>query len=327
MASYLLLFGIRVAMSQKFIATARTCAMLVGALTLFSSALDAQVPKVDNKLLFHYVKYIERWSADVELTASIPKVSFAIPGMFEVTVGRTRLGRVVGQRVYFVSADGQHFLKGDTFAIGDKPFDARIARLKRQSSPSIGPADAPVTLSVFEDFQCPDCADEAKMVKEQLSAEFGKQVRIVFHDYPLVQHKWAMPAAIAGRCAFRSGNDLFWNYYTWVFAHQREINERTFPAKLAEWAKGAKAGDGFAGCVASRATENEVNASIADALSLEVQGTPTLFLNGRMLPMLFPNGQMVPPESQFTAIKWLIQFEMNVIPPADACCLAGGPGN
>ena len=220
-----------------------------------------------------------------------------------------------------------HFLKGDSFAIGDKPYEARIARLARQNSPSIGPKDAPVTLSVFEDFQCPDCADELKVLKEQLPAEFGKQVRVVFHDYPLVQHKWAMPAAIAGRCAFRSSNDLFWNYYTWVFTHHDGIDEKNFPAKLAEWSKSVNAGNSFNACVANRATEQDVNDSIADALSLEVQGTPTLFLNGRMLPMLFPNGQMVPPESQFTAIKWLIQFELKVVPPADACCIAGGPGN
>jgi protein-disulfide isomerase len=314
-------------MLQKITSTARICAIFVGAFALLPAALDAQVPKVDNKLLFHYVKYLERWPADAELSASAPRVSFAMPGMFEVTVERTRMGRSVGQRVYYVSADGQHFLKGEPFSIGDKPFDARIARLKRQASPSIGPAEAPVTLSVFEDFQCPDCADEAKMLKEQLASEFGKQVRIVFHDYPLVQHKWAMSAAIAGRCAFRSSNDLFWNYYSWMFAHQREINADNFSAKLAEWVASAKAGSGFAGCVANKATESEVTASIADALSLEVQGTPTLFLNGRMLPMLFPNGQMVPPESQFSAIKWLIQFELNVVPPADACCLAGGPGN
>jgi len=299
--------------------------MLVGVLASLTN-LGAQIPKVENTLLFHYVKYIERWPEDSQLTASAPKVSFSVPGMFEVTVERTYLGRVVGQRMYVVTADGKHFLKGDPFAINDKPFEARIARLKRQPSPSIGPADAPVTLSAFEDFQCPDCADEAKTLKEQLPAEFGKQVRIVFHDYPLVQHKWAMSAAIGGRCAFRSSNDLFWNYYTWVFAHRREINENNFPSKLAEWAASVKAGDSFAGCVASRATENEVKDSIADALSLEVQGTPTLFLNGRMLPMLFPNGQMVPPESQFTAIKWLIQFELKVIPPADACCMAG-PAN
>lgn len=309
---------------------ARKSAVVVGALALMfaiSLRVDAQIPKVENSLLFHYAKYMERWPADAELTASAPRVSLAVPGMFEVTVQRTRLGRLVGQRTYYVSADGRHFLKGDPFAINDKPFEARIARLKRQASPNIGPADAEVTLSAFEDFQCPDCADEAKMLKEQLPAEFGKQVRIVFHDYPLVQHKWAMPAAIAGRCAFRSSNELFWNYYSWVFAHRAEIDANNFSAKLAGWAASAKAGASFSSCVANRATESEVNDSIADGLSLEVQGTPTLFLNGRMLPMLFPNGQMVPPESQFTAIKWLIQFELKVIPPADACCMAGPPGN
>jgi hypothetical protein len=88
------------------------------------------------------------WS-DSELTTGAPKVSFAMPGMFEVTVERTRMGRVVGQRVYFVSADGKHFPQGDPFAISEKPFEAHIARLKRQASPAIGPADAAVTLSVF----------------------------------------------------------------------------------------------------------------------------------------------------------------------------------
>lgn len=318
-------------MSYKLCASARQCAVLAGVLAflgaVFATEAPAQAPKIDNALLFHYVKYLERWPVDAELTASTPKASAAMPGMFEVTVGRTRMGRIEGQRIYFVSADGVHFLKGDSFAIGDKPYDARIVRLARQSSPSIGPKDAPVTLSVFEDFQCPDCADELKVLKEQLPAEFGKQVRVVFHDYPLVQHKWAMPAAIAGRCAFRSSNDLFWNYYTWVFTHHGEIDEKKFPSKLAEWSKSVKVGDSFNACIANRATEQEVNDSIADALSLEVPGTPTLFLNGRILPMLFPNGQMVPPESQFTAIKWLIQFELKVVPPADACCIAGGPGN
>jgi hypothetical protein len=99
-----------------------------------SSGVNAQIPKVDNSLLFHYVKYMERWPADSDLTASAPKVALAVPGRSEVTVERTRLGRVVGQH-------GKHFLKGDPFAINDKPFEARIARLKRQASPSIGPAD------------------------------------------------------------------------------------------------------------------------------------------------------------------------------------------
>lgn len=282
-----------------------------------------QAPTIDQKLLFHYVKYMERWPADSELKVTETKPSSNLPGLFEVTVRRTRSGASLSERHYFVTADGEHFLKGDTFRIAQAPFEDRIARLAQQSSPAIGPETAPVTLSVFEDFQCPDCADESRLLAEQLPAEFGKQIRVVFHDFPLTQHKWAKAAAVAGRCAFHESNDLFWNYYRWVFAHQREINETNFAAKLEEWSKGAGAGDAIASCVTGGAAEKEVDQSIADGISLEVQGTPTLLLNGRMLPMLFPNGLMVPAETQFTALKWLIQFELKVIPPADACCMVG----
>ena len=302
---------------------------IVSALSVFAlflaSALGQNAPAIDQKLLFHYVKYIEHWPADSELKVAGIKPSREMPGLFEVNVQRTRQGRVVGVRRYFATADGQHFVKGDTFEIGQTPFDARIALLARQKSPAIGPENAPVTISVFEDFQCPDCADASQLLTEELTAEFGKQVRIVFHDFPLVQHKWAMPAAIAGRCAFRSGSELFWKYYRWVYSNQREINETNFSEKLAEWAKTVDAGGDFRTCVATRATEAEVNQSIADALSLEVQGTPTLFLNGRMVPTLFPNGLMVPAETQFHALKWLIQFELHVVPPAEACCTISIP--
>ena len=316
-------------MFRKISAVARRGAIFVGALALsfsmFSMALRAQTSRtaasIDSKLLFHYVKYMERWPADAELTMQTPKASMAMPGLFEVTVERTRMGRVVSQRVYYATADGTHFLKGDAFAIHDKPFDAKIAILAMHPSPAIGPKAAGVTLDAFEDFQCPDCAGEANVLKELLPLEFGKQIRVVFHDYPLVQHKWAMAAAIAGRCAFRSSDEAFWKYYSWVFSHRGEIDESNFVVKANQWAKGAGLGEKFSGCLANRETESEVNASIADGLALEVQGTPTLFLNGRMLPMLFPNGEMVPPETQFSALKWMIQFELKVIPPADACCM------
>jgi protein-disulfide isomerase len=308
-------------MFMKTLASALKGAIVLGAVGLLAAQTSRTAVTVDSKLLFHYVKYMERWPADAELAMGTPKASMAMPGLFEVVVERTRMGRVVSQRQYYVTADGKHFRNGDPYAINDKPLDSKIAILARHASPTIGPKDAGATLDVFEDFQCPDCADDMKLLTEQLPAEFGKQIRIVFHDYPLVQHKWAMPAAIAGKCAFRSGDEAFWKYYKWVFSHRGELNETNFAAKANEWAAGAGIGTKFAGCLANREGEAAVNESIADGLALEVQGTPTLFLNGRMMPMLFPNGQMVPAETQFSALKWLIQFELKVIPPADACCM------
>lgn len=166
-------------MSYKNRSHWRNRAVILGVFALIAAAQ----PPVDQKLLFHYVKYMERWPADSELKVQAIAPSKVMPGLFEVTVVRSRSGRNVGERRYFVAADGQHFLKGDTFQINETPFDTRIARLAKQVSPSIGPEKAPVTISVFEDFQCPDCADASKLLSEQLTAEFGNQVRIVFHDF------------------------------------------------------------------------------------------------------------------------------------------------
>ena len=68
--------------------------------------------------------------------------------MFEVTVQRTGRERVLSERHYFVTKDGSHFLKGDAFQIPQKPFEDRITRLARQSSPTIGPANRPSSPTV-----------------------------------------------------------------------------------------------------------------------------------------------------------------------------------
>ena len=111
-------------MSHSRISSASGCAILLCALALavatIAAPLAAQTaPKIDSKLLFHYVKYIERWPADSDLKVTEIKPSKALPGLFEVTVERAGYGRVVGVRHYFVSSNGEHFLKGDAFQIGE----------------------------------------------------------------------------------------------------------------------------------------------------------------------------------------------------------------
>ncbi|MGA7409512.1 MAG: thioredoxin domain-containing protein, partial [Bryobacteraceae bacterium] len=248
-----------------------------------SVALLAQPPaKLDKEALTKYVIYLERWPADAQITLSDPKNASDLPGFQEVTVERTRLGRIVAQRRYFLSKDGQRFFKGDVFQLSEPPYESTRQLLSKGTWPSFGPAGAPVTLIEFGDLQCPDCAAESKIIRELLPTEFSKQVQVQFRDYPLVQHHWAMNAAIAGRCVFQSDPALFWDYSDWIYAHQKEITESNFEEKLGQWSKDKKPGAAFETCVAHRSTEADVKKSIADGLALEVPGTPTLFLNGRM---------------------------------------------
>jgi len=287
----------------------RAFALLVAA---GSAALLAQAPgKLDKAALTKYVIYLERWPADAQVALSDPKDATGLPGFQEITVERTRLGRVVAQRRYFLSKDGERFFKTDIFQFSEPPYEATRQILSKGTWPSIGPVGAPVTLVVFADLQCPDCAAESKIIRELLPVEFPKQVQVQFRDYPLVQHHWAMNAAMAGRCVFQSSPALFWDYADWAYAHQKEITETNFQEKLDQWSKDKKLGSTFDACVAQRSTEGDVKKSIAAGLALEVPGTPTLFLNGRMVPM----------DTDWPTLKWMIDYELKTTMPGESCCL------
>src|SRR6266704_6179957 len=72
---------------------------------------------------------------------------------------------------------------------------------------TLGPPEAPVTLEIFSDFQCPQCAGIHPTVKK-LKSEFGDKLRIVFRHFPMEKHQNAVLAACAAEAAARQGR--FW---------------------------------------------------------------------------------------------------------------------
>jgi protein-disulfide isomerase len=111
-------------------------------------------------------------------------------------------------------------------------------------------------------------------------------VHVYFKELPLESiHPWAKAAAMAGRCVYRQSNDSFWEFHDWIFAHQGEITPENLKAKVMEWAKGKNGLDGgqLGACIDSKATEADINKSMADGRALGVDQTPTLFVNGRRL--------------------------------------------
>jgi len=89
-----------------------------------------------------------------------------------------------------------------------KKAEALAAGLTRGDAPARGKADAPVTIAVFSDFQCPYCAQFAATMKE-VPPEDADKVRLIFHQFPLPMHVWARPAAEAAACAQQQGNGFF----------------------------------------------------------------------------------------------------------------------
>ncbi len=147
-------------------------------------------------------------------------------------------------------------------------------------SPVRGAPMAPVTVVEFSDFQCPHCA-HAHPVLERLVREHEGDVRVVYKNYPLPGHTHAREAARAAIAAQRQGK--FWEMHDRLFANQEHL-ERVDIERYAQ-AIGLDM-DRFRADLESEATEARVVADRATGAEVGVEGTPTIFVNGR--PYLEP---------------------------------------
>src|SRR5581483_2496077 len=184
----------------------------------------------------------------------------------------------------YVTADGRHAVIGDIIPFGAHPFDAAREELKRKvTGPSRGPADAPVTIVEFSDLQCPHCK-EAQPTLDKLLTE-DQNVKLVFQNFPLPSHDWAQKAATYADCIARQDNNAFWKFIESVYGSQTDITSATADEKLTALAdKSGVKGAEIAACAAKPETTTRVEHSVALGKSLDVNSTPTLFINGREIP-------------------------------------------
>jgi protein-disulfide isomerase len=271
---------------------------LVAVLILLVSPLAWAAPGksfLDKATLENYVRHIDLFRGDVTFKIDDPKPSKYLPGFSEVLVHLIFNG-VEKDELYYISADGQTIVKGDVYDLSKRPFQTNLDKLTLADQPSFGPAGAPVTIVEFGDFECPDCKMEAPILRHDMTEAFGGKVRVVFKNFPLESvHPWARAAAIAGRCVYQQEQAAFWKFYDWIYDDQDQITGDNLNAKVLAWA----AGNGvdaikLGRCIDTKASEPEVDRSIAEGHALGVTGTPTLFINGRKIGgLVWPDLQMV----------------------------------
>ena len=250
---------------------------------------------LDKATLENYLRHVELFRGDVTFKIDDPKPSKYLPGYSEVLV-HLIFNSAEKEELFYVSADGQTILRGDVFNLGKSPFQSNLDKLTLADQPSFGPADAPVTIVEFGDFECPDCKMEAPVLRHDLTEAFGAKVRVYFKNFPLESvHPWSRAAAITGRCVYQQGQPAFWKFYDWIYDNQDQIMGDNLNEKVQAWAGESGVDAGKLGqCVDTKATEPEVNRSIAEGHLLGVGGTPTLFINGRKIGGLtWPDLQLV----------------------------------
>jgi len=142
--------------------------------------------------------------------------------------------------------------------------------------PAVGPADAPITIVEFSDYQCPYCQRWHEETFQALMDAYPGQIHFVYRDFPLYSlHPQAEPAAVAANCANEQGK--FWNYHDLLFSKKFDLGKEAYLAYAEELGLDKNA---FETCLSSDKYVAEVSADYTSAGELGVNSTPTFFVNG-----------------------------------------------
>jgi protein-disulfide isomerase len=141
----------------------------------------------------------------------------------------------------------------------------------------------------FDDLECPYCAKMHAQLFPALMERYKNQVHIVYRDFPLDQHPWAMRAAVDVNCVAAQSTTGYWNLVDYIHAHAGELGgQEKSVAKANEMLdvlardEGKRQNlnvDSLNACLAKQ-DDTAIKASVKDGEALGVDSTPALFING-----------------------------------------------
>jgi protein-disulfide isomerase len=141
--------------------------------------------------------------------------------------------------------------------------------------PTLGPADAPITIVEFSDYQCPFCRRWHEEVYEPLLAAYPGKIKVVYRNLPLTSiHPDAQAAAEAAMCA--GDQDAYWPYHNKLFSSD-SLDQQTFIRYAQELSLNV---DAFTTCITEQKFKEEIQKDSDFAVNLGIRSTPTFFING-----------------------------------------------
>jgi protein-disulfide isomerase len=165
-------------------------------------------------------------------------------------------------------------VKATQKALNPPPQNIKRYDVPIENQPALGPANAPITIVEFSDYECPYCRKWAQEVYHPLLEAYPNQIRFVYRDFPLTSlHANAMPSAEAADCANEQGK--YWEFHEKLFNGQlgKEAYQQYATELGLDIAK-------FNDCVNSNRYQDEVMSDYTWAANLGVESTPTFFVNG-----------------------------------------------
>jgi protein-disulfide isomerase len=232
---------------------------------------------------------------DYVISITVPTKS-EVAGYDQIVVTFSSNGSTSRPLTFLLSTDGKSLVQFNKFDISGDPRDmVPIAGRPGRG----GPENAPVLIVGFDDLQCPFCARMNAQLFPAVLDRYKNQVRVVYRDFPLDQHLWAMHAAVDANCLAAASVAGYWNFVDYVHAHSGELSadEKGLPTvtqtldKLAgdEGARQNVNPTDLAACI-KKQDAAKVNESIkqAEANPLNIGSTPVLFINGEKVEGVIP---------------------------------------
>lgn len=188
-----------------------------------------------------------------------------------------------------VLGNGGQVVASSTPPASTTPAPTDAGALVRDDSPTLGPADAPVTLVEFLDPECESCRAFYPIVKEVME-DYDGQVRLVVRYIP--GHANSALAAIALEAAREQDETKYWEMLELLFERQPEWGEQQDPQPQAFLDAAAAVGFDVGPIQAAMdaGDTSMVERDLADALAVDVRGTPTFFVNGTLVSDMSPEG-------------------------------------
>lgn len=143
--------------------------------------------------------------------------------------------------------------------------------------PALGAQEPLVTIVAFEDFQCGYCKRFRDQTLPQIIQTYGDRVRFVYRDYPILGPA-SVDSALAGACAHDQGR--FWEFHDHFYADQSLLTRENFIARATELDMDVET---FTTCYDTRQHEPTIVEDLVEGQQLGITGTPTFFVNGKIL--------------------------------------------
>lgn len=272
---------------------------------LLALGCKAQVPKEQaDRIIEHQVRNYFQIPSNVQVQIG-PRKPSEFPNYDTVTVTLSQ-GDHKQNTDFLLSKDGKTLLRMSKLDLTKDPYDELMNKINILGRPVRGNKDAKVTVVSYDDFQCPYCGHMHQQLFSEIFPAYADRVRVIYKDFPLPMHDWAIHAAVNANCLAEQSNDAYWELADYVHANQRAISQTadpgSAPPKRRSLPEETAALDTLTfdygrkhnldmpklqACVTAQ-KDDAVRRSMEEASNLGVSGTPTLFVNGEKIDGAVP---------------------------------------